>query len=304
MSGSGWLIFSWGAIAFFLAVTIYRVVTMARLPVHLRWELAPVPHDKGKGTYGGSYLEEYEWWKRKRNTSFFGPLFYMAGEILLLKGVWKHNRSLWPLSMALHGGIYLLTLVLVAHLCLAVLSPAGLPSVSSVCSQTLSLLSACACILGTAGSGGLILKRIFDPGMRWSNTAAVFLNLILALAVFVSGLLAWSLSPEPVIAANAFVAGLVTISGPANPGLPLSVHVTITLLFVVYLPFTSMLHFAGKYFMYHGVRWNDGPVSERMAEELKRLLSQPVTWSGGRAERNEQKSWAKLTGEETGNEET
>ena len=49
MSGIIWHIFAFGAIAIFLAVAIYRTLAIVRLPIHLRWELAPIPHEKGKG---------------------------------------------------------------------------------------------------------------------------------------------------------------------------------------------------------------------------------------------------------------
>jgi len=57
MSGIVWHIFAFGAIRIFLIVITYRTLAIIRLPVHLRWELAPIPHEKGKSRYGGSYLE-------------------------------------------------------------------------------------------------------------------------------------------------------------------------------------------------------------------------------------------------------
>ncbi len=34
------------------------------MPIHLRWELYPVPHEAGKAEYGGGYLEETSWWSK------------------------------------------------------------------------------------------------------------------------------------------------------------------------------------------------------------------------------------------------
>ena len=50
------------AVALFAAGNLYRILRIARMPAHLRWELYPVP----KGTaarrrYGGSYFEASEW---------------------------------------------------------------------------------------------------------------------------------------------------------------------------------------------------------------------------------------------------
>ena len=40
--------------------------------MHVRWELYPVPHEAQKAHYGGSYLEESEWWKKPREVSLLG----------------------------------------------------------------------------------------------------------------------------------------------------------------------------------------------------------------------------------------
>jgi len=108
MSGIVWHILAFGAIGIFLIVATYRTLVIIKLPVHLRWELAPIPHEKGKGRYGGSYLEEYEWWNKPQHRSRIAPIIYMAKEIFLMRGIWGHNRALWPLTFALHMGIYLI----------------------------------------------------------------------------------------------------------------------------------------------------------------------------------------------------
>ncbi len=110
MSGIIWTIAVFGVAAIFIGVSIYRIVAIARLPVHLRWELAPVPAEKAKSAHGGSHLEDFEHWRRPRRRALGFQAGYMAREILLLRGVWRHNRGLWPLSFALHAGIYLLFL--------------------------------------------------------------------------------------------------------------------------------------------------------------------------------------------------
>ena len=92
----------------FVASVLTRFIRLSRLPVHLRWEVYPVPHEKGKGKYGGSYLEEYEWWTKPRESSLVGELKVMLPEILLLKGVWENNRRHWFRSFPFHFGLYLL----------------------------------------------------------------------------------------------------------------------------------------------------------------------------------------------------
>ena len=81
------LMLSYVSIAVFLAAVIYRAVKLSRLPMHLRWELYPVAHEKGRASYGGSYLEESDWWTKPRQSSLAGEMKVMLPEILLLAGV-------------------------------------------------------------------------------------------------------------------------------------------------------------------------------------------------------------------------
>jgi len=61
-------------IVFFLIAVAARFVFWSRMPMHLRWELYPVAHEGGgRAAYGGSYLEESDWWQKKRQVSLLGP---------------------------------------------------------------------------------------------------------------------------------------------------------------------------------------------------------------------------------------
>ncbi len=88
------LIFAYVAVCVFAIGFIWRASRIAKMPVHLRWELAPVPHEKSRASYGGSYLEEFEWWTKPREKSLLNEGFYMFQEIVFLKGVWERNRPL------------------------------------------------------------------------------------------------------------------------------------------------------------------------------------------------------------------
>jgi hypothetical protein len=83
------------------------------------------------------------------------------------------------------------------------------------------------------------------------------------------------------------------------PGL-ISLHIVISLLFFAYLPFTKMLHFLAKYFTYHEVRWNDVPMKEnkRMEEDIKKHLTQPVTWAAPHLKADGKKNWVDIVNEE------
>src|SRR3972149_3151353 len=127
MSGIFWPVFVLSAIALFIIAMIYRLLSISRQPVHLRWELAPIPHVKGRGSYGGSDLEEFERWNKHRRRCHLAPLSSMAAEILLMRGVWKNNERLWPFSLAMHLGVYLVILTVFFHIIIAIFIINGVP---------------------------------------------------------------------------------------------------------------------------------------------------------------------------------
>ncbi|MFA5308917.1 MAG: respiratory nitrate reductase subunit gamma [Dehalococcoidales bacterium] len=299
-----WLVFVFTAIAVFLALMVYRVVAIVRMPLHLRWELAPVPHEKGKGKYGGSYFEEYEWWKKKRRTSLAGPVAYMAKEIFLLQSVWKNNRGFWPFSFALHTGIYLLIVTVFLHIVNALFIITGVTgTVLDVFRNIAAVAALAGDILGAIGAVGLILKRYLDPAFRNFTTFAAYFRLVFLGAIFISGAVAWFAVSAPMTEMSVFVKNLLTLNGGTAAVAPLAAHIIISALFIVYLPFTDMVHFVTKFFTYHAVRWNDAPQDSGMAEKLRGLAAQPLGWSADHITGGGEKNWEDLAVEDTGDRE-
>lgn len=88
--------FAYLSILIFTIAIAYRLFRIYNTPVHLRWELYPVMHEGGgKSKYGGSYLEEINWWSKRIEGSKISEMSFMIPEIIFLKGVWEANRSLW-----------------------------------------------------------------------------------------------------------------------------------------------------------------------------------------------------------------
>ena len=298
MSGIFWPIFTFNAIFVFLVVVIYRLLAIIRLPIHLRWELAPIPREKGKGGYGGSYLEDYEWWRKPRRRSRLAPIMYMLQEIFLLRGVWKNNRSLWPFSFSLHSGIYLIIITLLLHIICALFIITNVPfSILNVIQSITSVLALTGYLLGGLGAIGLILKRALDINFRTFGTFPTYFRLVFLTAVFISGAYAWVVSGDYASETSTFVKNLITLDGSITASLPLTAHVIILMLFIVYLPLTDMLHFITKYFMYHAVRWNDKPLVESMEVKLQGLINQPIDWSAPHAGTG--RTWAEIATEKT-----
>jgi len=293
------IVLSWVLLAVFVLAFVWRTIRIARLPVHLRWELAPVPHEKGKSHYGGSYLEDYEWWTKPREKDLTNELFYMLQEILLLKSVWEHNRRVWRFSFPFHVGMYVLIAAGAALLLSGGLEVVGLQRAADW-RGGISMLAGVGFALGGLGALGLLITRLAEPRLREFTAPAALFNLILLLAVFGTGGYALATTHEFASQVWGFATGLVTGDMSGGPNNALAAHMLFALLFLAYLPFSRMMHFVAKYFTYHEVRWDDEPLTAggRLEREANRLLQQPVTWAAPHVRANGHKNWVDIATEE------
>ena len=92
-------------ILLFLGISAYKAYQFAKLPMHGRMELYPVPKEKGF-EHGGSFYEEVLWWTKPREVSHARELVEMLKEIVFIKTLFDNQRPFWWLSYALHLGIY------------------------------------------------------------------------------------------------------------------------------------------------------------------------------------------------------
>lgn len=300
MPGFVLVVVSYLLFAVFAAAFVLRTVRMARLPVHLRWELAPVPHEQGRDAYGGSYLEEFEWWTKPRKKSLVSELVYMSQEIVFLKSVWKHHRRLWWFSFPLHMGLYLLILMTAILFVAGLLASAGVRPGWGALHSGIPALAGAGYVLGFVGALGLLISRLTDARLKTVTTPVSLFNLVLLLAVFATGGCALALSREFLENMVGFVGALLTADPSVGTPFILALHLVLTLLFLAYLPFSRMMHFVAKYFTYHQVRWDDKPLvlGGPVEKEILGLLSQTVTWSGPHLGADGKKTWADIATEE------
>lgn len=293
------------ALLIFLVAIAHRGIRIARTPIHLRWELYPVPHEKGKAKHGGSMLEEVDWWTKPNKKDHLGELGVMAREILLLKGVWEYNRPLWFGSWTLHFGLYLLIGFAALQVFAGAMVAAGAAGTVAFFAfmVLLRVLALFAFLLGTIGSVVMFMRRLTDPKLRMYNTASHYFNLLHLGAIFITGLV-WYLT-EPSFTAQVTLLFTSLLTWSSLPVLPLAAyfHLAAVLLFIVYLPFTHMTHFFTKYFTYHDVRWEDEPnrPGGKLKGKIKAAVSQPVTWAAPHIQANGKRNWVDLVGM-TGNE--
>lgn len=283
----------------FAVLVIARAIRIATSPIHLRWELYPVPHEKGKSHYGGSYLEEPEWWTKHAEKSHFNELYVMLKEIVLLKGVWDHNRPLWLGSFTFHFALYMY-MVNVAILFVSVLAGFGGDELSAATSGLAFWINlkifwlACAGgAIGLFGAIRLLMQRIADTNLSKYSSPSHYFNIVLIGSMFLTALI-WTIT-DGSFSANAlgFMAGLMTFS--PMPELPVIAwwNILLTCFFLLYLPLTHMTHFFTKYFTYHKVRWEDEAnlSGSKIPEKVGALLNQPVSWAAPHIGADGKKTW-------------
>ncbi|MBU0985240.1 MAG: hypothetical protein KKA42_15300, partial [candidate division Zixibacteria bacterium] len=169
---------------------IAKAIRYITAPQGMRWELYPVPHEKGRAEYGGSYLEELDWWTKKRETDTFNELKEMFTEIVLLKGVFHNNKKVWVSSFPFHFGMYLcigwLGLLLVGAVMNIFDMPVGAeaPGILGQLVHWGTLVTGYpGLILSGLGALGLLIWRAGDKGQRRYNAPIDYFNLVFFVAM-------------------------------------------------------------------------------------------------------------------------
>jgi nitrate reductase gamma subunit len=273
-----------------LAACAMRAARYARAPLHLRWELYPVPHEEAKrAAYGGSRYEETDWWTRPARPNRTGDLRAMASEILFLKGVREANRPLWFVSYPFHSGLYLLAAT-------GVLLSAGavIPRAAAWLHPVYAATGICGVLLVLAGAVGLLVRRITDPRLRNHTTPGDVLNLLSFISVAAALLVAHATRPPGAPGAHEILRGLLTFDTGLQVAAPQAIALALAAGLVLYIPLTHMAHFIGKYFTYHAVRWDDAPNRNQPAlcARIAEYLAYRPTWSAPHVGANGQATWA------------
>ena len=259
-----------------------------KAPTHFRWELYPVPHEKGRAEYGGSYLEELDWWSKPRHSDKLKELKEMMSEILFLKGVYHHNRKVWLFSFPFHFGMYLCIGWLMLLLIGSIMQISGLQisAQSGIFVSGIHYLTIfcgySGLILSGTGAAGLLQWRMFDNEQRRFNSPAEYINLLFFIVVVGITLFSQFGLDTNFSYLRGYVQSLLTLSSPVIPGTIFSAEIIAISLLIMYIPLTRMSHFVAKYFLYHSVRWNDEPNERgsKIEKDILELLKQKVAWQG------------------------
>ena len=300
MSQSIYLI-TYLAIVVFILASVRRIYKYLSNPIHVRWEIYPVAHDSERASYGGSYLEDVDWWQKERKVSRIGELKVMIPEILLLKAVWENNRPLWYLTYPFHLGLYLtvgfiglLGIGAILELSSVAFEPETL--IYSIVTALTNVVGPIGFILAIIGAVGLIYKRVTDSGLKNYSTFEHFFNLALFIVTMGLAVLTWLVVDPNFTMARAFIADLISFEMTAISSNLFFLQVLLAVLTIAYIPLTHMSHFFMKYFLYHDIRWGDEPNigTPKTDEKIGVVLNYPVTWSAPHIAGHGKETWAEV----------
>ncbi len=289
------------AIIVFISAVVRRIVNYIKNPIHVRWELYPVPHEASRASYGGSYLEDVEWWNKPREVSRIGELKVMIPEMLFLKAVWENNRPLWYVTFPFHFGLYL-TMGFIGLLLLGVgieffggTVGAGNPLFLAVGALT-NFIGPAGFILAILGALGLIYKRVTDPGLRNYATFEHFFNLCLFITTLGIALLTWLFVDPTFNMMRTFLSNLIMFKFGAIDSSLFLLQILLFMVTIAYIPLTHMSHFFMKYFLYHDIRWGDEPNINTPETDAKIgiVLNYPVSWSAPHIAGHGKETWAEV----------
>jgi nitrate reductase gamma subunit len=272
-------------------------VRYAKAPLHLRWEIYPVPHEAPqRAAHGGSYFEDSNWWTVKRKFNVVGELATMLPEMILLKGLWEFNRRLWRVSFLFHFGLYLLIgtigLVLTTTVLTLCVPGAGLAAVLAVVYRVTAGLGV---VLVLAGAIGLLLRRLTDKGLRNYTAPADIFNLLFFLVTL--GVLAGGYLSRPAgMSVQKIVRGVLTFDTAVSVPPLFAVGLILGAALMAYIPLTHMSHFIAKYFTYHNVRWDDAPNLKggRIEAKLAEYLAYRPNWSAAHMGADGTRTWVDI----------
>jgi nitrate reductase gamma subunit len=293
--------FAYVAMVVFLGAVLHRVMRYLKNPVHLRWELYPVAHEgHGRDAYGGSYLEDVDWWKKPREVSLFGELKVMVPEILFLKAVYEFNRPLWYATYAFHLGLYLVVMFIFVMLTGAVAQLAGVPiedgtAVGMLFGTLPTVLGPVSFALTVLGAVLLLVRRLTNEQLRNYSAPSHYLNLMLFVLAGGLALASWATIDPSFSLARGFVTGMLTFRFDDIESPLFAAQVLVAFALVAYIPLTHMAHFFMKYFLYHDIRWGDNAHvhSAEMSAKISTVLNYPVSWAAAHV-RGTGKTWAEV----------
>ncbi len=291
---------AYAAVIACVAIMAMKIAGYLQKPLHLRWELYPVPHEvKGRAAYGGSYLEDADWYTHKQEHSLAGTLKGFLMEALFLHATREHNRELWLRTYPFHVGLYLL----LGSLGLTVLSAmSALAGHSGWFFKLCLYLAALGNLLGfigvLLGSVGLIQRRLGKPDLRKFSTNEHFFNLgLFALWSALGLLLCLAHGPLGFTREGMlFIAGMLSVETALSCTFLYILYLLLSFFIFIWVPVSFMGHAYMKYFTWHDIRWGDEPTQDNPKTQaaLMKNLGRPMSWSAPHIQGDGKMTWAEM----------
>jgi nitrate reductase gamma subunit len=295
------------SIVVFILAIAFRLRRIRHFPVHLRWEIYPVPHEGKRSKHGGSRLEDTDWWDKSHTPDRWSELKFMLPEMVFIKALFENNRKLWYRSFPFHFGLYLLTGVVLLLFVGALLELGGIDlnaSSNMVAGWLVGVttgLGLAGLVLTIVGAAGLLVMRFTDDDLKpYTNFSHVF-NLFFIMAGCLLLFSAWLAGDRQFSLLRGYLASLLTFDVSAPTGsVWISASVVTLSLLIAYIPTTHMSHFFVKWFTWHKIRWDDEPNVKggRIEVLIQNALQDPVSWSADHVKADGKKSWADIATEE------
>lgn len=242
----------------FFALSLRKAWKFAHMQIHARLDLYPVPKEgAGRAAYGGSYMEEPQWWGKPRHIDRLNEAVEIFKEMVLIKKLFVNQRSLWWASYAMHLGIY----VMLGWSVLLLITVFWHPAPYVMVTQVVGVVGFALCIVGCAL---LLVRRVTDPVLKKYTTPLEYCNIVLLLVVLLTGAYAWLFVASPYdVAVQVF-----TLS-PSGLAPFVLVHLVLLGVMFIYIPLGKMSHYVGKFFTYHKVLWDNDPNLPNSAVERR-----------------------------------
>jgi nitrate reductase gamma subunit len=286
---------------FITVVYAWRTIKYARMPMHLRWDLYPIPREADR-KYGGSYFEEIEWWKKRRRKGLVHDIIFMIKDYATFMQYFQQNRNYWFSLYPVHVGFYLVFLLHVLMLVGGIVLIAGIPVAADagtggqILYYLTLIVGGAGFIIGAIGCIALLIKRITDKDQRMFTPPMYYFNYIFFFLMFLSGLIAWAFYDLSFATYRHFWESLLSLRALEVDAATV-VHIVFFSLFLIYMPFTRAMHYITKLFTFFSIRWDDEPNinGATFGPRIGKLLDQRVSWSAPHIQTG--KKWSEVVTE-------
>jgi nitrate reductase gamma subunit len=279
---------------------VAKAIKLARMPLHLRWELYSVVNES-QSQYGGAYQEDEREWQQRHGRTLRKGITYLLKENFKFSQYFSSNREYWLALFPWHIGFILIVTFHILCFFGALVVIAGVPVaggsayvLGKVFYYLILMTGVVSFIAGSLGSVGLIIKRLTDKDLKVFASPQNYFNYLFTLVVFLSGLYTWIFVDPTFSQYREFWKGLVTFN-PVSIESAAVVHIILFSMFLIYLPFTRSMHYITKFFAFIWVRWDDRPNfrGSKVEKNVTELLDKPVSWSAPHIPTG--KTWAEIT---------